>query len=417
MKAPLVRTSGIWLGLGLLAACGPTASGRPDGGGRGGDGGGGCPTGEQSCGGTCVNLDITAAHCGSCDHACADTQICNGGNCTDDVCTTSTLDAQAVTLPADIVLVVNNSGSMTDEAASVQASMNDFVAAITASGIKARVILISSGSNDSQGICVPAPVGSGSCPGDESLPLYRHVLQDVGSNNGLQLILDTYPQWKDQLRPEATKTIAIISDDNSDPLDAAGFTSAMVALDPTFAGFRFDAIVAPYALDDTVCLPCILSGNCAACDPCCGGDSLTGLICTALPAAEGVVYKNLVAATGGVLGDLCTQEFLPVFQDMATAVVTGAQLTCVYTIPDPPEGQNLDFGRVNVALQATAGGPVETIPNVPGGAAACGPGGGWHYDDPGAPTQIVLCPATCDLVQANGQAVITIKLGCATVVD
>ena len=43
---------------------------------------------------------------------------------------------------------------------------------------------------------------------------------------------------------------------------------------------------------------------------------------------------------------------------------------------------------------------------------------GWYYDvDPkaGTPTKIVVCPRTCDTLQASRGASIEIKLGCATV--
>jgi len=40
---------------------------------------------------------------------------------------------------------------------------------------------------------------------------------------------------------------------------------------------------------------------------------------------------------------------------------------------------------------------------------------GWHYDDPAAPTRIVACPQTCDLIQSTPLAEIKILLGCAAV--
>jgi len=330
-------------------------------------------------------------------------------------CSETSATADSAILPADIIVVVDNSGSMTDEAQSVQDSMVDFVTTITMSGIDAHVILISDDSDDQQGICVPAPVGSGQCPNDENLPNFRHYVQPVGSGNSLQLITSTYTEWSSSLRPNATRTIVVISDDNSGiTMDA--FKIALIAMDPTFAGFKFDAIVAPYDLSTAVCFPCINTGNCMACDPCCGLDSQLGIACTALPADEGVVYKELVTDTGGVLGNLCTQDFLPVFQDVATSVVSGSQVPCLYTIPDPPDGAMIDLGKVNVDYTLTPAGTPALISNV-ADEAACTASGGWYYSPPINPTQVVLCPATCDIVQASTEAEVSVKFGCSTVVD
>ena len=451
-STPLARHLGlalvIWLMTLLVAACGPGqnpvqcdlgqtscsgecvdldsnanhcgACGNACGAGQVCDGAGSCsescPGGTTPCNGECVDLGSSADHCGACGNACGPSETCMAGTCGDDSCTEASSQAESGVLPADIIVVVDNSGSMTDEAGFVQDSMNDFANTIINSGVDTHVVLISDDSNDQQGVCVPAPLGSGSCPNDENLPNFRHVVTNVASSNSLQLLLSTYPQWQDSLRPNATKTIAVISDDNS-ALSAQAFTDMIVTMDPTFEGFKFDAIISPYDLDGIVCFPCQISGNCASCDPCCGLDSALGLLCTALPADEGTVYKELVQTTGGIEGNLCTQDFLPVFQDMATAVIDDSQVSCLYDIPDPGNGMSIDFNRVNVEYQLNPGSNPVLIPNVPGGELDCGPSGGWYYDDIIAPTQVLLCPDTCDTVQANPQAAITVKFGCATVIE
>jgi hypothetical protein len=82
---------------------------------------------------------------------------------------------------------------------------------------------------------------------------------------------------------------------------------------------------------------------------------------------------------------------------------------CRYLLPEPPPGRDLDFDKVNVIVD---GG--QTVPKV-GGAADCGPDGGWHYDDEGAPGHVVLCPATCEAVRLD-QGRVDVELGCLTVV-
>ncbi|MBW2454108.1 MAG: hypothetical protein JRI68_06345 [Deltaproteobacteria bacterium] len=301
-------------------------------------------------------------------------------------CASTTSEAEEGFAPADIIIAVDTSGSMDLEAQWTQQNMNVLVTTITGSGIDAHVVMISD--ND---ICVPTPLGSGNCPSDENLPSYRHVQTGVGSDDALEKIISTYPQWKDSLRLAATKTFVVVSDDDSD-LSASGFTNQLLALDPpTFQGFKFDAIVSfapPWASG-----PCWL-----------------------LSAAQGTVYQALVQQTGGVAGDLCLQNFAPVFQDIATAVVQNSQIDCVYDIPDPGNGETIDFDKVNVEFQPDPNAPGQVIPYVPGGAAACDPNGGWYYDDPNNPTQIIFCEATCTAVQSQTEGQVSVVFGCETVI-
>ena len=59
--------------------------------------------------------------------------------------------------------------------------------------------------------------------------------------------------------------------------------------------------------------------------------------CTyAAPGGEGVPYRELVQQTGGEMGDLCLQDFDPVFDVLAGAVVESATLSCEWAIPEPP---------------------------------------------------------------------------------
>jgi hypothetical protein len=327
-----------------------------------------------------------------------------GGNCAE-----TSSEAQTGFAPADIIIAVDTSGSMGDEAQWAQNNMNAMVQAIVTSGIDAHVVMLSDST-----ICVPAPLGSGSCPNDENLPNYRHVPQPIDSTDALIQFIGTYSQWQASLRSNATKTFVVISDDNSS-MSANDFTNQLLALDPSFMGFKFDSIVSfqdPAACTLACGTPC--NGTCGKCCPCQGFCP----ICFPNPisAAEGTVYKQLVTQTTGVIGDLCDQNFGPVFQDMATAVVTGSQIACVYDIPDPGMGQTLDKDKVNVDYQPNPNANNEPVYYVPGGIADCGPNGGWYYDDPVNPTQILFCPATCDYVQMSTEGKVTVKFGCETLV-
>ncbi len=334
----------------------------------------------------------------------------SGGVDQDAACVTKSEEATAKLQPADILIAVDTSGSMDQEIQQVQENLNSFASIITNSGIDAHVVMIADAT-----MCIPAPLGSGQCGGaDEKLPTYRHVLQEVASTDALQQILSTYPQWKDSLRPDALKIIAVVSDDNS-MLGAVEFKNQLFALDATFQGFKFDAIVSlvdPDAIQFT-CVSCALQGmftcnNCA--EKCC--DKMLG--CQPLPADKGQVYIDLVAQTGGVIGDLCIQDFGPVFQDMATGVVQSAQLSCSYDIPAPPPGETLDPGKVNVNY--TPSGQM-AIPILHVATPAdCGVKGGWYYDNPNAPAKILMCPSTCETLKADSTGKIDVLFGCETVI-
>jgi Stigma-specific protein, Stig1 len=377
-----------------------------------------CPSGTIDCGGICSNLMDDQLNCGSCDIKCDPGYICLSGNCDYNSCEEASSEAEAGVLPADIIVVVDNSGSMADEAASVQASMNAFVSTIVASNIDAHVILISANNTEDCGICVPSPVGSGNCPSDENLPAYRHIENSVGSTNALSTIINTFPQWQPSLRATATKTILVISDDNSS-MGAIDFTNQIIALDPAFQGFKFSGIIAPYEISEVDCALCEFQGTCNTpqCDTCCGTDTLLGVLCTPLPASEGTVYRDLILNSGGIEGNLCLQDFQPAFTDLATAVIYESEVDCVYNIPDPGEEISIDYDRVNVDYQESASAEPETIIHVPGGLDACGSSGGWYYDDNTPPLQVLLCPTTCSAVTENFDAVIAVKFGCTTILQ
>jgi len=100
--------------------------------------------------------------------------------------------------------------------------------------------------------------------------------------------------------------------------------------------------------------------------------------------------------------------------DALTAALSAIKLDavdCEFAMPPAPEGETLDLGHVNVTYYAGGAGEGETIPHVEDGAA-CGTEPGWYYRD----TTIVLCPATCDAVQADAAARVEIVFGCTTIV-
>lgn len=343
-------------------------------------------------------------------------------------CTGVTAAATVETLPVDIIWMVDNSNSMEPAIAQVKAGLNDFAALISASNLDYRVILLSHRGTSDLSICIPPPLSGDDACGNG--PRFFHSSVDVLSTQPLEQFLGTLGQtdgymegqprggepWADQLRPEATKTIVVVTDDNS-RLSASDFqtfaggqnpfnslTLPPGILDPSWAGL-FDSFV--------------FSGIYGW-----GNPNDPSVICqypdTTSPPSAGPTYTTLVQQSGGVRAKICdgAAAWGPFFDAVAQSVVQTSKIDCELTIPDPPQGQDLDFDKVNVDL--VSGNSTETIPNV-GTQAGCGNGEGWYYDDPAMPTSVVLCPTSCDhaqeLTMPNQPGSVEVRFGCATIVQ
>lgn len=175
----------------------------------------------------------------------------------------------------DIVLVVDNSGSMTDEIVAVQGSINgSFADILGRSGLDYRVIAVArhGSAMATQSICISRPLSSIDCstplpvqPGLNPPRFYQYSVE-IGSLDSFRRLIATYngaqkdefnlaPMgWSQWLRNDAFKVFIEITDDNSD-LDENAFETQLFALSPkhfgdatrrnyvwhTIAGFRENA--------------------------------------------------------------------------------------------------------------------------------------------------------------------------------
>lgn len=306
-----------------------------------------------------------------------------------------------VVQPADIIIAIDTSRSMDAEAEFVQSYMNEFSQQIIDSGIDVRVILIANptgGSdsddrddrrgrrNDDIGLCIDAPLGSGSCPEDTNLPTYLHVDTTVGSNDGLNVIIETFDEWRDQLRPEASKSLVIVTDDDATdgPNDSADeFIENFGTLDPQLLGeWTFSGIFCGMDCDEA--------------------------------AAIGTVYRDLVAATNGVAGELCLQDFQPVFDRLAEEIITnaGSEIACEWEFPVPPEGKTFSSDLVEVR-RTRANGDSVTLTRVAGEGECTD--AAWYYDDPVSPSKIFACEQTCEAIQGDVGGRIDVVFGCEVI--
>ncbi len=308
-------------------------------------------------------------------------------------CAAQTRRADNTVRPVDIIWALDTSCSMIEEAREVQDNLNLFAGGILSQNIDVQVVMISEdgppgGFPPKSGVCIPPPLGSGSCPGDSNPPLYRHLFETINSSDALIRLLNLYPVYKAGLRQNSVKYFAVITDDNSS-MPAQDFIDGVNTLDPGwFDYWKFFGVY---------------------CTGTCSGGGIFGNPC----ASTGTVYTELAQHSGTTPGDLCAGQsnFSGVFSALAQSVVAGSKLDCQWAIPAPPAGEVFDAGRVNVKYTPGGGGPVEEIYYVPS-ASDCGPEGGWYYDDPNDPSTILVCPNTCDRMSNDLSAQVDILFGC-----
>jgi hypothetical protein len=265
-------------------------------------------------------------------------------------------------------------------------------------------------------ICVPAPLGSGMCPGDTKLPNYFHYSQPtppgpIESVDGARKLVELFPIYKPHLRPGVKKYIVIVTDDDSRNLAEHSGDAGKYHNNPN--GFITDYTAVDPMMSDGM-----------------GGRmwKMSGIYAYSMcqnAAQVGDVWEQVINTTGGVSGDICNcgpgnpacaATFQGVFDELATKIIQGSQpLACQWKIPEPPMGETLDPGYVNVEFIDENVGVPETIYHVDD-AADCDPMlGGWYYDDNNAPKNIILCDVSCDKVSAAPQgSKINLLFGCKT---
>lgn len=353
----------------------------------------------------------------------------------DAACVSVDVDAVVETLPVDIIWIVDNSASMEPAIKAVTAGLNQFAQVIGASKLDYRIVMLSLqsktnpvmvGGSNRYGVCIPPPLSGDANCGDG--PRFFQSSTDIKSTQPLEQFLGTLgqttgytpgtsrggPPWRMALRDAATKTIVIVTDDNSrlsanDFLHFQGGTNPANQnlklppgiLDPSwkglFANYTFNGIYGWGDPNDPGAKCMYMNG--------------------ASPPSPGAVYTTLVTGSNGVRAKICdgANAWAPFFMSVAQAVTKTSRIACDVVIPKPQNG-NLDPSQVNVTI---AGGMGETTLRKVADAAACGNFRGWYYDDDMNPTRVILCPAACTFAQSEvqGGGGVRIAFGCDTLIQ
>jgi hypothetical protein len=418
IQAPIVATTSFsWLALAFLAgACGsPAADGDPlfDAGDStppttetpGSPSAGGIDS-RPMIGGSGV-LDPQASEAPSDPGACASVRA----------------EAEVIATPVDIVVLLDNSGSMSDEARSVEANINDnFATILENSGVDYRVILVSRHRDSDRltsntDVCIASPLsGLGQCPAPapvEGARFFQYSV-GVGSRDSLELVLDTYDGaepddfelapngWSEWLRPGAKKVFLEITDDDS-RLSAAEFITQLGALAPDNFGtasapsFVWHSIVG--LAEKGVPTEAYLASDPVEDGECAGNDNDVS--------NAGETYQELSQQTGGLRFPICQfQAYDTVFQTIASDLVNVSAVACDFALPAPPAGRTLELDKVAVSYTPGGGGAPRVLGQAPD-AAACQPDA-FVMDGTG----IRLCPQACDTVRADRGASLDVLFTC-----
>jgi hypothetical protein len=358
----------------------------------------------------------------------------------EDACVINEAQATLVEQPVDIILVLDNSGSMDDELQAVEENINvNFASILIDSQVDYRVILISRHRKDardaneeaSTSICVSSPLSSlSTCPpesGEESDtddgPIFSERFfqysTKVESDDSLDVALDTYLPpfaeedleenydnapfgWSEWLRPGAKKVFLELTDDNED-MSATAFVSELVNMSPAHFGsdaqnpsFVFHSIVGLAEKDPP-------TAAYLASEPLqesrCGNE---GDVTSA-----GVTYQELSRMTGGLRFPLCQFDaYDVVFRRIAEDVVQTSTLACDFPIPPAPTGLELDLD--NVAIQYTPGTGATPI-HFGQAPAATGCQADAFYI---ANDRLNLCPEACSTIRSDPTANVAVLFTC-----
>ena len=122
---------------------------------------------------------------------------------------------------------------------------------------------------------------------------------------------------------------------------------------------------------------------------------------------------NAIASAGGTKSAVIVDTADPTKTKTdivaALATIRRSEVSCDFSIPPAPAGQELDPYAVNVVLQDANG-----TEKVLGYSKECATNGGWRYDDAAAPRRILLCSSACSDARAAATGKVSIAFGCKT---
>ncbi|MBK6517192.1 MAG: VWA domain-containing protein [Polyangiaceae bacterium] len=337
-------------------------------------------------------------------------------------------DYVAEKVPLDIYLMLDQSGSMSDGSPSrwdaVVGAITAFVQSPSTAGVGVGIqyFPLESGNNCSVLQCyndADCGAGCGPCMGAVPQLNFPGICQGFADSDSCNTVDYATPDV--EIGPLPANGSAIVQSMSAHGPTGGTPTSAALqgAIDHAKAWANFNVghktiVVLATDGDPTSCNDDLgfINGIAAA------GVSGTPSILTFVIGVGGSVGAlNGFAAAGGTSQAFMIDQSPDVEQAFLDALlaIQGAAIPCAFLIPEPPPGEDIDFGQINVNYTPANGTP-DNIPRVDNSGACPADGLAWYYDDNQAPTQIFLCPATCTTISADTEGSVKIVVGCETVV-
>lgn len=384
-----------------------------------------------------------------------------GGTGGDDSCASVEQEATLNSRPVDIIVAIDNSGSMGGEIEEVEVQMAKTFASILDGAVPAidyRVIMVADhGSFNGSSICISQPLGlpadadnDGHCdvipnePSDNP-PKFFHHSRDVGSHDALCHLYDGFSMPDDYdlhpngygelLRDDSYKFFLVITDDNpssgcesqgisyDDQNDipggiamAAQWDADMLALSPQHFGTVSDR---NYTFWSIVSLEAYMPGPSG---PAIWGAPhppddmlapITENMCASGAKNPGTGYQALSMLTGGYRYPTCAADedatpqgdYAQLFSLMAQGVIDGAQIDCEIELPAPPPGETMNLFTLKVKYSSN--GTLVQEFDVVDGPGDCNADSFYVDND-----TIFLCPGACNTVQSDDNAKLSVSYDC-----
>jgi len=328
----------------------------------------------------------------------------------DDECVSSMLEPEIKSEGVDVIIVVDTSNSMAAAIDAVEDSINkNFAAILEESNVDYRVIVLGDYPPGGQlDICISAPLSGTDCDPPPPTPAvterYKHYDATTGSGAFLDNIIAWYKTpdphglapggYVDLLRPDTRKIFLGMTDGTSasgDPGLGDSFDTALLSLDPPSFGTPGDR---NYLFHTIITMPV----NMPATDPWLPEDPISG--------EGGSIQQVSVLSEGWRFPLSQAANFDVVFDEIAKDVIKTTPIECSFPIPEPPMGEVIDPDTVEIDFfPAGMDDPIAFHQVVD--LDACEPEAFYIDAD-----MVILCPETCEVVQADLMANLEVRYGC-----
>ncbi len=395
-----------------------------------------------------------------------------GTNPIDVGCDNQSAEASAGKLPADIIIMIDTSSSMFEEADAVEANINDDLAGVLEAGeVDYRIILLADfppeDGRSSDGeiavgadplLCIDPPLAAptqdcdalraaltdGDPDNDPERPIkpqngerFFHYDSHVDSHDALRLAISEFDDpngddgpddptdddigsgagqilggWGTLLRPGSVKVFIIISDDESTGIEVEEFDTGIREKHMTMYGGELSDL--RYIFHSIIGL----AQKNAAGDPWLSTDEVTTDICEPGSEDPAPTYQNLSINSGGLRFPLCNvndedpdnDDFNVIFNAIAENVKNEVSLPCSFT-PDPDQ-EDLNLDGAKLLYHPQGGDEIEVFDAVDDASACDTLDNAFYRIDNGDSTTFELCPQTCDRVTDDLQGKIDLLIDC-----